>query len=313
MSFCLCNNPVRKMNSGRFKFGLFEFDVVNRELRREGVFVRLQPQPAQVLSCLILRAGQTISREELCQAVWGAETFVDFDRGLNYCIAEIRSALGDDSAAPRYLRTIPRHGYQFIAPIEQMSEHSQRTQTIPGLRGLVPKKIGVACTIGVLLGIALGAGYWIHSSRKTRPLPIVAVVRFDNETNDADMNRFSDGLTDTLVQQLTSMSQERYGVIGNAAILRLPRDQRDLNAISSSLHAGYVVLGQVQSSGLKTRVLAHLIRMPDQTHLWVARVERSFADPLSFESETAEKIADEFSQRLVKDSGGDPLPPAPNE
>jgi TolB-like protein len=260
-----------------------------------------------------LRAGQTISREELCRAVWGAETFVDFERGLNYCIGEIRSSLGDDSAAPRYLRTIPRHGYQFIAPTEQISERSERTEAIPELHRFVPKEIGVACAISLLLGIALGAGYWMQSRRVTRPFPIVAVVRFDNETNDSDMTRFSDGLTDTVVQQLTSMSQERYGVIGNAAILRLPRDHRDLNAISSSLHAGYVVLGQVQSSGLQTRVLAHLIRMPDQTHLWVARVERSFADPLSFESQTAQKIAAEFSQRLVKDSGGNPLPPAPSE
>jgi TolB-like protein len=138
------------------------------------------------------------------------------------------------------------------------------------------------------------------------------VLRFDNETADLSMNRFSDGLTDNVVEQLTLQSNGRYAVIGNARILRLPRDQRDLRAISSALHAGYVVLGQVQSSGENTRILAHLIRLPDQTHLWVARIDRSVGDPLSIESEAAQKIAAEFSGRLLKDSSGSPLPPAPN-
>ena len=108
------------MDSRRFRFGLFEFDLSTKELRREGVLVRLQSQPAQVLACLILHAGQAVSREELRKAVWSAETFVDFDRGLNFCIAQVRLVLDDDSTTPRYIRTLPKHGYQFIAPVEQV-------------------------------------------------------------------------------------------------------------------------------------------------------------------------------------------------
>jgi DNA-binding winged helix-turn-helix (wHTH) protein/TolB-like protein len=301
---------IRKMNSGRFRFGLFEFDATARELRREGVLVRLQSQPAQVLSCLIEHAGKVVSREELRRAVWGTETFVDFDRGLNFCIAQIRSALDDDSVTPRYVRTLPRRGYQFIAPIERNGESPERTETVSAKRRFLATSTALACTAVLLVSLALSAGYWLRSWRSSKRRPIVAVLRFDNEMRDPGMTRFSNELTDSIVEQLTSLSRGRYDVIGNARILRLPRDQRDLSAISSSLHAGYVVLGQVQSNGTQTRILAHLIRMPEQTHLWVSRMDRSLANPLDVESEAAQKIAAEFSQRVIVDSTGTPLPPA---
>lgn len=270
------------------------------------MLVRLQLQPSQVLSCLIVRAGKVVSREELCEAVWGAETFVDFERGLNFCIAQIRSALGDDSTTPRYVRTIPRRGYQFIAPVEQIPGIADRTKTVSAARKSPTQAIIVACVLGLVLTVAFSARYWLRLRQGSSPPPIIAVLRFDNETNDAGMTRFSDGLTDSLVEQLTSQSRERYEVIGNASILRLSRDQRNLSEISSSLHARYVVLGQVQSNGSQTRILAHLIRLPDQKHLWVARMDRSLGDPLSVELEISQKIAAEFSQRVVKDSSGNP-------
>jgi TolB-like protein len=139
--------------------------------------------------------------------------------------------------------------------------------------------------------------------------PIVAVVRFDNENGQPDLDRFSDGLTDSVVEQLTSQSRDRYKVIGNALILRGPRDLRDLNAIATSLHAAYVVLGQVQSNSSQVVILAHLIRLPDQTHIWVVRTERTLEDPLNVESEVARKIAAEFSPRVAGDSPPNASPP----
>jgi TolB-like protein len=139
------------------------------------------------------------------------------------------------------------------------------------------------------------------------------VVRFDNETGDPSLTNFSDGLTDSVVEQLTSWSQGRYDVIGNAHILRLPREQRDLLAVASSLHAEYAVLGQVQAKDEQTRILAHLIRLPEQTHLWVVRVDRPLDDRLGVESEAAQKIAAEFSPRVVKDSSGVRLPALRNK
>ena len=308
------------MNSGRFRFGLFEFDAATRELRREGVLLRLQSQPAQVLCCLVEHAGKVVSREELHRAVWGGETFVDFDRGLNFCIGHIRSVLGDDSTTPRYVRTLPKRGYQFIAPVEpigeridgNIGERLDRAETISTKRKFPLTTAALTCAALVLVTFSASAGYWLRSWQASKRRPIVAVLRFDNETSDPSMTRFSDGLTDDVVEQLTSLSRGRYEIIGNARILRLPRDQRDLNAIASSLHAGYVVLGQVQSAGAQVRILAHLIRLPDQTHLWVARMDRPIADSLSVESEAAQRVGAEFSERVVKDSSGSPLPEAPN-
>src|SRR5579864_7269204 len=98
------------------RFGPFEFDADTLDLRRNGVPVHLQHQPKRVLAILVRNADRTVTREELRRQVWG-ETFVDFDRGLNYCIAQIRSALGDDATRSVYVQTVAREGYRFIAPI----------------------------------------------------------------------------------------------------------------------------------------------------------------------------------------------------
>ncbi len=272
------------MSSERFHFGVFEFDTATGQLQRNGTPVALQAQPAQVLGCLLERAGQAVSREDLRQAVWGAGTFVDFDRGLNFCISQIRSALRDDSAQPLYIRTIPKHGYQFIAPVE---------------RRVPNRKYQMAGVLGLIAVCVVAAGYVVRLRQNPKPVPIVAVLRFDNETTNPAMAQFSDALTDNTVEQLTSQSRGRYSVIGNANILRLPREQRDLTAIASSLHASYVVLGQVQAHDGQVRILAHLIHLPEQTHIWVARMDRAVADPLSVESEVAQKIANEFSVRVL--------------
>jgi DNA-binding winged helix-turn-helix (wHTH) protein/TolB-like protein len=300
------------MESQRYRFGIFEFDAASRQLLRDGVRVSMQAQPAQVLGCLIERAGKVVSRDDLRQAVWGGETFVDFDSGLNFCISQIRTALRDDSSQPVYIRTIPKIGYQFIAPVEQLSNRAAKPvapQIIPPAQAVAKSRMpALAIGIAFFALAILAAGYWFWSVRAAKPIPVVAVLRFDNETGNPDLLRFSDGLTDDVVEQLTSQSLGRYAVIGNAQILRLPREQRDLTAIATSLHATYVVLGQVQSSNGQIRILAHLIHLPEQTHIWVDRMDRALADQLTVESEAAQRIAGDFSARVA---AGDTRPFSP--
>jgi DNA-binding winged helix-turn-helix (wHTH) protein/TolB-like protein len=277
--------------TSRVRFGLFDFDPGTRELRREGVPVRLQAQPAQVLAVLVEHAGEVVTREQLQQAIWGTETFVDFDRGLNFCIAQIRAALGDSSESPRFVRTIPKQGYQFIAPVGAAEVSATAPAAINPSRS--PRTYVLAA------GLAVGICALLALMIMLRPRTMnIAVARFDNETGSAEMDRFADGLTDAVVADLTTDAGTRFGIIGNAAILRRPRSQRDLTAIGSSLKANYVLLGQVQRSSSHVRVLAHLIRLPEQTHLWVVRLDRDTADPLETESKVARTIADEFSRRL---------------
>jgi DNA-binding winged helix-turn-helix (wHTH) protein len=103
------------------RFGEFELALKSGELRRNGDIVRLQPQPFKVLAFLASHPGQTITRQELQQAVWDGETFVDFEHGLNFCIKQIRNALGDNAQSPRLIETLPRRGYRFIAKVENLN------------------------------------------------------------------------------------------------------------------------------------------------------------------------------------------------
>jgi DNA-binding winged helix-turn-helix (wHTH) protein/TolB-like protein len=280
------------------RFGEFEFDPESRELRRRGAPVSLQAQPAMVLATLLEHADTVVSREELQAAVWGDGTFVDFERGLNFCMTQIRAALGDDAVRPVYIRTIPRKGYQFIAPLQRDAAPEQAKapegQRHRPLRRWAPVALAI-------LVVASAAAFWLwrETHRSQPPPPILAVVRFDNETNHPELQNFIDGLTDDVVVQLTADSSGRYRVVGNAPILRGPRDQRDLKAIGASLDARYAVMGQVRADGSKVLILAHLIRLSDLTHVWVVRQERDNGDPLRLEADAAGDIAGQFSQAMA--------------
>jgi DNA-binding winged helix-turn-helix (wHTH) protein/TolB-like protein len=253
------------------RFGVFSFDPEQLELRRLAQPVRLQPQPARALALLLEHAGRVVSREAFQQALWGSETFVDFDRGLNFCIAQIRTALGDDAVQPRYVRTVPKKGYEFICPIE--TSDAGALVPPPADSGATRRATQWIAIASLLVVSVVGGSVWFLTHHAHRRPAIVAVVPFDNETADPGWNRFGESLTDNIVERLAASSEGRYQVIGNAAILRTAREQRDLTAIASSLNANYVILGQVQRDGARIRVLGHLIRLPDQVHVAVARFD----------------------------------------
>jgi DNA-binding winged helix-turn-helix (wHTH) protein/TolB-like protein len=290
------------------KFGEFEFDAVTGELRRRGQPVRLQAQPARVLAILVEHAGQVVTRDALREALWGGDTFVDFDKGLNFAIAQVRTALGDSADAPSFVRTLPKRGYQFIAPIEVADKANRidsesaaldldagagrpRLSVVNGGSAVRWTVVAVA-----ILCVAAAAAWW--ASRSTLDRDTLAVVAFDNETGNSDLDRYAQNVTDTLVTELTTGAGGRLRVIGNAAALRVPRNQRDLVPIGRSLHAGYIVLGQLQRDQGQLRILAHLIRLPEQTHLWVVRIEQSETEPLVAAGKVATRISEQFLGKL---------------
>ncbi|HKE21208.1 MAG TPA: winged helix-turn-helix domain-containing protein [Bryobacteraceae bacterium] len=281
----------------RVRFGVFDFDPATRELRRQGVPVRLQAHPAQVLTLLVEHAGEMVSREALRRELWGETTFVDFDRNINFCIAQIRTALGDSADSPRFIRTLPKRGYQFIAPVSRPSAPDPAPPA--ERRGSARRRLCAASFVLVLGGV--GVSIWLLGPTGTKPAAAVAVVRFDNETDDPAFTGLADTLTDSVVGELAAAGDGRFGVIGNAAILRAPRQGRDLLAIGSVLHAGYVVIGQVQRDGAGIRILAHLIRLPDQKHVWVVRADSTPQQAVDSQSTMARRIAREFSSHLEAD------------
>ena len=284
------------MIGSSYRFGVFELDAERLELSRDGRPVRLQPQPAQVLLALVASAGRTVTREELRQAVWKDDTFVDFDRGLNFCIAQIRGALGDDAASPRYIRTVPKRGYEFVCPIENGQRPAVGHPPPLARRSVAGAFYALVAAVFVTIAVVI-----VVRAMTTRQMPpIVAVARFDNETGDPSLTRFADALTDTVTLQLADAGAGRFGVIGNAAVLRQARSERDLRAIAASLNARYIVLGQVQGDTQRIRVLAHLIRMPEQTHLTVSRTEDVTDPTLAVADDIAGKIVRAFGNALAE-------------
>lgn len=104
-----------------YRFGLFELNPDAGELRRQGVLVKLPPQPFKLLTLLVSRPGTIVTREDIRRELWTEDTFVDFDQGVNFSIRQVREALGDEAEAPRYVQTVPRRGYRFIAPVQRQA------------------------------------------------------------------------------------------------------------------------------------------------------------------------------------------------
>jgi DNA-binding winged helix-turn-helix (wHTH) protein len=104
----------------RVTFGPFQLDLDTHELNRSGLAVRLQPQPAKLLALLVEHAGRLVTRDEIRHNVWGPDTFVDFDQSVNFCVRQIRTALHDNADTPCYVETLPRRGYRFIAPVQNV-------------------------------------------------------------------------------------------------------------------------------------------------------------------------------------------------
>ncbi len=248
------------------RFGTFDFDPETGELHRNGGtgrsgVVRLERQPARALALLVGRAGEVVSREQLKTALWGDDTHVDFDRGIAYAISQIRTALGDSADNPRFIETLPKRGFRFIAPV---GADSAAFKTTP------PYKILAAVVTAVVL---TAAAFWFASQR-----PVVAVAVFDNETGNPAHDAFTSGLSDAVVAHLGQIDIGRLGVVGNTVQARMPRSERDLSAIREETGAGFVLLAQFQVTDTGLRLFAHLIRLTDGRHVWVKRFDRS-AEP----------------------------------
>ena len=294
--------------SDQLRFGPFSFEPASGELRKQGVPLRLQPQPARVLAILVTRAGQVVPRDDLRQQIWPEGTYVDFERGLNFCIAQIRSALGDTASSPRYVETLPKRGYRFIAPVSGAAAASPEiTSPLPAVlsastsiaapvmpprRPMATRWVMVTASFAVLV---LAVLMWSGARRD----PVrVAVVSFDNETGQDRFDPIAVAIADQTVARLATPERlRRLRVIGNAAALRQPRSFRDIKTIGESVGAEYIVLAQIKSDGGTVRLIAHLIRISDETHLWANIYDRP-AFTLDAQAEIAEAIADAVTSRV---------------
>jgi DNA-binding winged helix-turn-helix (wHTH) protein/TolB-like protein len=288
------------------EFGPFRFDLTPGTLSRHGMPVRLQPQPARVLALLVTRAGEVVSRDELRQQIWSDGTYVDFERGLNFAVAHIRAALGDSAEAPRYIETVPKRGYRFVAAVRRPANGHEAVTPSPiegtsarelesRIEPRVSRTLVVSAALAVVVIAAVLAVLWPRADARTVR---VAVVPFDNETGADAFDQVAVAIADQTVARLATPERlTRLSVIGNAAALRKPRDFRDIKDIGRQVAADYVVLAQMKVDESGVRLIAHLIRTSDETHLWADAYDRgSFT--LDVQAELAEAIAAAVTMRL---------------
>jgi len=279
------------------RFGVFEVDLEAAELRQRGVKVKLQDQPFKVLQFLLERGGQLVTREELRARVWPANTFVEFDQGLYSAMARLRDALGDSSECPRFIETVARRGYRFIAPIVKSSgpptENVVRRYLVSVLAGL----IGGALLLVIFLGFDLGgARKWLRLGTSP-PIRSLAVLPLQNLSGDPEQEYFADGMTDELITDLAQLADLR--VISRTSVMRYKKSEKTLPEIARDLNVDAVVEGTVARRGDRVRIRVQVIRAGDDRHLWARAYEREFQDIFLLQSEAAHEIAEQVGASLM--------------
>lgn len=308
-------------NISRVKFGDFVADFDSFELRKHGTRLKLQDQPFQILKILVQRSGQLVTREELCAELWPGSTFVDFDGGLNAAVRRLRDALCDSADDARYIQTVPRHGYRFIAPVEilafppalaavlpqssaepveldgeaRLQGHELRIS--PRSRPVWTRPLVVASVL--LLAVALGAIMLRPKVRASSGADLsysLAVLPLQNLSGDPAEDYFADGMTDALITNLAQSNSLK--VISSTSSMRYKNSHRVLPDIGRELSVGLILEGSVARFGNHMRVSAQLVDATTDRHLWARQYDRDVHDVLQLQSEIASAVALEVTGTL---------------
>jgi TolB-like protein/DNA-binding winged helix-turn-helix (wHTH) protein/Flp pilus assembly protein TadD len=282
-----------------FHFGIFQLDLKAGELHKAGVRVKMQDQPLRVLALLVNRAGQVVTREELRQQVWPGNVYVDFDQGLNNAIKKVREALGDSADSPRFIETVARHGYRFVATVSAAPARPAGPRSPLG-----PRTLRNGILIGSVAAVLAVVIYsvWHGSAMRAGPSPqkvILAVLPLDNLSRDPDQEFFSDGLTEEMISQLGKLNPERLTVVTRGSVAKYKRTSLSAAEIGAELRADYVVQGSVRRAPDRVRITVHLIRVPEQTDRWAESYDRELKDVLTLQDSVARTIANQIHVALT--------------
>jgi TolB-like protein/DNA-binding winged helix-turn-helix (wHTH) protein/Flp pilus assembly protein TadD len=330
--------PVPAISTDQtFRFGVFELDVKAEELRKAGTPVKLQPQPFRVLVMLVRNAGELVTRDSIRQEIWGSDTFVDFDQSLNFCIKQIRNVLGDEADVPRYVQTLHRRGYKFIAPVSSTGAAAEVTVIEPAEgplteSGTVPiavvpsppaplaethlgaptrRHIPLGWLIGMLVTAAvIGAGIYRYAVDVSNGFPRdkarLVVLPFDNLSGDQEQAYLTDGVTEEISAQLGTLNPAKLGVVARTAAMRYRANPRPLGQIGKELGVDYVLEGSVRRSGDRVRVTAQLIKMSDETHIWAQSYDGEFSKLIPLQKQVARDVARQLSLVVPELQQSDP-------
>ena len=296
------------------RFGTYEVSFQSGEVRKAGVKIRVQQQPLKLLEVLLERPGEVITREELRNRVWPNDSFGDFDQAVNIAIAKLRSALGDSADNPRYIETVPKRGYRFIADVsfveadgrirrpDSVFADSAETQTQDLATTVVPQppKRRTSILLLALAGVAILATltFWLVRSRNhAHAIRSLAVLPLENLSGDASQNYFSDGMTDELITNLAQISALR--VISRTSVMVYQGARKPLPQIARELNVDAVVEGTVVRAGNRVRITAQLIDAATDKHLWSQSYEGELRDTLDLQDRVARAIAEQIKIKLT--------------
>jgi len=301
--------PDAKHASSVHRFAAFEINLHSGELRKSGMRLRLAGQPFQVLAVLVERPGELVTREELRSKLWLADTFVDFDHGLNNAVARIREVLDDSSDAPRYVETIPRRGYRFIAPLTDSrptavpasaklgpaSEITRRQASAPSVLPTEKRPIRRRVLLGGVAVLALFAiilALYRSSAAKRTTHPAInslAVLPLKNLSGDPGQEYLADGMTEALIGYLSRIHDLR--VISRTSAMHFKDSSLAVPEIARTLRVDAIVEGSVIREGSRIRVHAQLIRAATDEHFWSETYDRELREVLALQSDVAQSIA----------------------
>jgi TolB-like protein/DNA-binding winged helix-turn-helix (wHTH) protein/Tfp pilus assembly protein PilF len=304
-------------SSGRiFRFGVFEFHVEAGELRKHGLRLKVGGQPLSILALLLERPGEVITREDLEKRLWPVGTYVDYEHSVNAAVKRLRQALSDSADFPRYIETIPRHGYRFIAPVlgapsasappakteieaAPSRETAEETLTSPFVapaRATKSARLSLKLSLGGAALIALfAASFTIYrriSATEQPPIKSLAVLALKNLSGDPAQEYLADGMTEELIGRLASLRGVR--VTSRTSSMQFKDTRLSAPEIARTLGVDALVEGSVIREGRHIRVQAQLIRATDE-HFWSEAYDREMGDVLALESEIAQSIAEKVA------------------
>lgn len=310
--------PVRVV-----RFGSFETDLRNRQLFRNGISVSLTGQPFEVLALLLEWPGQLVTREQLRARLWPSGTVVEFDHGITAALTKLREVLHDDAQHPRFIATVPRHGYRFIAQVSTAAQSALEPtvravresapqpapavtndvvpSAVQGSRWSRPTVLALMAAVLVMIGGTAAYVYLPRAGQRAADVsPVIhslAVLPLENLSGDIEQEYFADGMTDALITNLAQVESLR--VISRSSAMQFKGSKETLPQIGRDLKVDAVVEGTVTRDQNRVRVTAQLVEASSDKHLWARSYERDLKTVLSLQDEIAHDITEQIRAKLT--------------
>jgi TolB-like protein/DNA-binding winged helix-turn-helix (wHTH) protein/Tfp pilus assembly protein PilF len=311
------------------KFGAYEVDFVTGELRKHGLRIKIQERPLRVLQELVERPGELVTRDELRARIWPSDVYVDFDRNLKTAVNKLRTALCDSAESPRYIETLPRRGFRFIAPVEQVQPEAppavpvqaHHDELVPPGKSFQPEparsapptglgshrvRLALAVAIPCLfISVVYITGHRFNQLthgevRLASSSPVrLAVLPFVNLTGDERADSLCEGMTEEMTSELSRVAPRKLDVIARTSAMHYKNTSESVPEIGRELKVKYVLESSVREFGDRVRVTTELVRASDGGHVWTGEYDRELKDVLIMEQELATAVSAEVKVNLA--------------